>query len=264
MATTAINEMTFGIEAEVVTPLTQQELAAHLALVTGLPVVAESYGHATRAHWKVVRDGSVTGGWEVVSPVLRGRDGLEDVRKVMDALNMVARVDRNCGFHVHMAVPDMDLKFLKNFAKMWVKWERVVDTFVAPSRRDNNAYYCRSNILGTVENMWDRIEAADSIDALVGQMNPGGSRYFKLNMQSFYRHGTVEIRQHQGTTEALKVIRWIEMLAEMVGTAKKLKNIAKAKPDMSLADMQKGFLRRRSPEVRAFLAERAARFGFPC
>ena len=44
-------------------------------------------------------------GVEIVSPVLRGGDGLEQVRKVADLLNrMDAHVNATCGLHVHVGV----------------------------------------------------------------------------------------------------------------------------------------------------------------
>ena len=39
-----------------------------------------------------------------------------------------------------------------------------------------------------------------------------GSRYFKLNLQSFCRHRTIEFRQHGGTVSALKISNWVRFL----------------------------------------------------
>ena len=35
------------------------------------------------------------------------------------------------------------------------------------------------------------------------------SRYRKMNLQSFSKYGTVEIRQHQGTLNWLKIVNWM-------------------------------------------------------
>jgi hypothetical protein len=41
-------------------------------------------------------------------------------------------------------------------------------------------------------------------------------RYFKLNLQSFFRTGTVEFRNHAGTVNADKVINYIRLTGAMV------------------------------------------------
>ena len=49
--------------------------------------------HDSTQHWKVVSDGSVdgpAGGGEVVSPILSGAEGLEQIQKVCDALSAAA------------------------------------------------------------------------------------------------------------------------------------------------------------------------------
>jgi hypothetical protein len=69
----------FGIELETYG-------ATRPALITafreqGLTLVDESYNHTTRTYWKVVSDSSISGGNgnEIVSPVLFGLDGIEQI-----------------------------------------------------------------------------------------------------------------------------------------------------------------------------------------
>ena len=64
----------FGIELEIA-GITQARALAALQAV-GVQACAEGYNHATRSHWKIVPDGSVREGFEVVSPVLQGQEGL--------------------------------------------------------------------------------------------------------------------------------------------------------------------------------------------
>ena len=50
----------------------------------------EGYNHTTRPYWKIVTDASVSHeGLEIVSPVLKGQDGLNQLEKVLKALNQV-------------------------------------------------------------------------------------------------------------------------------------------------------------------------------
>ena len=46
------------------------------------------------------------------------------------------------------------------------------------------------------------------------------SRYFKLNLQSYVKYGTVEFRHHSGTTTFSKVKNWILICARLVEYSK--------------------------------------------
>jgi hypothetical protein len=45
------------------------------------------------------------------------------------------------------------------------------------------------------------------------------SRYLKLNLAAYRRHGTVEFRQHAGTTNATKIWHWVVLTQAMVEKA---------------------------------------------
>ena len=45
-------------------------------------------------------------------------------------------------------------------------------------------------------------------------------RYFKLNCQSFFRHGTIEFRHHSGTTDFAKIKNWILFTAIVIEKAR--------------------------------------------
>lgn len=51
----------------------------------------------------------------------------------------------------------------------------------------------------------------------------GRSRYFKLNSQSYWRHGTVEFRQHSGTIEFEKIKNWLFFCARLIDFSKREK-----------------------------------------
>lgn len=228
----------FGVELEIVGLDTYR--AAEAIRGAGVECHAEGYGHTTRSFWKVVTDASVPGGCEVVSPVLSGDAGLEQVRTVCNALVAAgARVNRTCGTHVHVNARDLDLRGFKNVAKLFIRHERAFDALVAPSRRGNLNRYCQSNLqrfapgggyygFGPVETpeqevaavaaAFAKINAATSVDGVISAVN-GGDRYFKLNLTSFYRHGTVEFRMHNGTVNAQKLTAWIELVVGLVSGA---------------------------------------------
>ena len=200
----------FGIELEahsVTRAALQTEMTAQ-----GLNCHSEGYNHSTRPHWKIVSDGSVSGSnaFELVSPVLTGRDGLDDVDAAARALRHTsARVNRTCGFHAHFDANGMSVDHLRRICRNYLRLEGLIDSFMAPSRRGNNNEFCRS--INTT-NIEARITAATSFAELQEAVNIRRDRYRKLNLTSFYRHGTIEFRQHHGTVNAEKVTFWLRFL----------------------------------------------------
>lgn len=172
----------------------------------GILIQAEGYNHQVRGHWKIVGDASVRGnlGCEVVSPILNGEDGIEQVKKVSEALRAVnAKVNKSCGLHVHHEARDFDEAGLYRIVKYYKRSEKHIDAFMPYSRRANNAYYCKS-MLSTDRSITRR----------------GNSRYYKVNLQSWYRQGTVEFRHHSGTVEADKIVNWVYFTGLIVERAR--------------------------------------------
>lgn len=204
-------DRTFGVEMEIIH---ESESKIRSAIINaGVECEIEGYNHDTRTHWKIVSDASVDGGFEVVSPVLKGRSGLDELEKVCNALvSAGARIRKCCGLHVHLGTDDFktDIRVWKNLYKNYAALERTIDSFMPPSRRHNQ--YCRSmRVCG-----WNaKIESAANLRMLENAVT-GGSRYFKLNSQSYWRHKTVEFRQHSGSVEFEKVRNWILFCARFV------------------------------------------------
>lgn len=204
-------DRTFGVEMEIIH---ESESKIRSAIRNaGVECEIEGYNHDTRTHWKIVSDASVDGGFEVVSPVLKGRGGLDELEKVCNALvNAGARIRKCCGLHVHLGTDDFktDIRVWKNLYKNYAALERTIDSFMPPSRRHNQ--YCRSMRVCD----WNaKIESAANLRMLESSVT-GGSRYFKLNSQSYWRHKTVEFRQHSGSVEFEKVRNWILFCARFV------------------------------------------------
>jgi hypothetical protein len=44
-------------------------------------------------------------------------------------------------------------------------------------------------------------------------------RYRKLNIHSYFRHQTLEVRQHSGTTDPTKITNWVRLMARMFDAA---------------------------------------------
>lgn len=190
----------------------------------GITVAIEGYNHTTRAHWKIVTDASITGrnGFELVSPVLRGEDGMEQVKKACKALKKCnALINRSCGMHIHFGARDFETKQWKNLYKNYINYEGLIDSFMPVSRRASNNFYCKSmkHKFRSEAAAYTAIDGCSSIEQ-IAQKVCDRNRYFKLNAESFFRHGTVEFRQHSGTIEADKVVNWITFLSNLVEYSK--------------------------------------------
>ena len=203
----------FGIEIEAYN-CTREKLASELR-AAGINVAVEGYNHTTRNHWKLVTDSSLTGNntFELVSPVLEGEAGLKELEKVCWVLEFCdVKVNDSCGLHIHMDAADFDLQTWKNLALSYKHLERVIDSFMPQSRRQN--YYCKGlSSISAVD-----IQAAQSINDL--QAAFGNNRYRKVNLEAYARHRTVEFRQHSGTTNFTKMENWVRFLNGLITFAK--------------------------------------------
>lgn len=187
---------TFGIEIEM---LHNDKRSMEYALrAAGIECHAESYNHVTKKHWKIVYDGSIRGeGYELVSPILKGQEGIHEVETVCRVLNeQGAKVNKSCGLHVHHDAKDFNQRKFSNLFRLYRRSESLIDSMMPASRRGNNNRFCRSLSLLSDVNMNDR--------------------YFKVNFRAYHVHGTIEFRQHSGTVDAEKVVNWILITQRMM------------------------------------------------
>lgn len=203
----------FGIEIEAYN-CNREKLASELRSA-GIDVAVEGYNHTTRNHWKLVTDSSLTGNntFELVSPVLEGEAGLKELEKVCWVLEFCdVKVNDSCGLHIHMDAADFDLQTWKNLALSYKHLERVIDSFMPQSRRQN--YYCK----GLSPISAADIQASQNINDLRAAF--GNNRYRKVNLEAYARHRTVEFRQHSGTTNFTKMENWVRFLNGLITFAK--------------------------------------------
>lgn len=204
----------FGIEIEAYN-CTRERLARELT-AAGINVQVEGYNHTDHTdHWKLVTDSSLSGcnTFELVSPILHGEQGLEELEKVCWVLDLCnAKVNDTCGLHVHMDAAEFDLTTWKNLILTYKRLEGVIDNFMPHSRRNNR--YCKALSAITETS----IKSARSISDLRTAFFH--NRYHKVNLEAYARHRTVEFRQHGGSTNFTKMSAWIHFLAKMITFAK--------------------------------------------
>ena len=211
-------DRTFGIEIEAY-GCDSHELARRIT-EAGVHTTYEGYNHTTREHWKIVYDASLNGrnSFEVVSPVLKGEEGIRQLEIVTRILNeMDAKVNRSCGLHVHIGVEDYKLKDWKRLFKNYIKMETTIDAFMPLSRRGNSNQYCRSL---KKSNYKQKIDNSSNLRELQNTL-VNGNRYHKLNTQAYWRQKTVEFRQHSGTVNFDKISNWVRFTMRLTEFSKK-------------------------------------------
>lgn len=248
--TQTYSERTFGLELEVISPISEDETVRRLN-AAGVLSVHEHYNHQTRPHWKVVHDVSVRANsaqvrrglrhdFEIVSPVLSGAEGLAEVRKVCELLNEWGfEVNVTCGLHVHHGAGDFQGRDFVNLVRTYRRHEADFDALVPPSRRGNAGRWCQSLQGRTVST--------------------SGDRYMKLNLTSFHRHGTVEVRHFGGSIDPNKVCGWIVLTQKLVEAVRSLrKEVSEGASTMTFAEglkIKKDQNRRASEDVLALNAQ---------
>lgn len=210
-----LTDRTFGVEFEFV-GISRDDAAAAMNRV-GIACEVQYYNHRTARVWKVVPDSSVANGGELVSPVLRGAEGLREVAAACRAMSAAgARVDVRCGFHVHVGANE----FLRDgaaLARLVDLWETAEDLGVrgvlAPSRREGGSGFHWAKRLPA--DLAARARSCGGLESL-GSVD----RYCALNLDAHRRTGsTVEFRAHAGTLDAEKSVAWIALCLRVVEVA---------------------------------------------
>jgi Putative amidoligase enzyme len=196
---------------------------------TGVAVSYEGYTHNVMNSWKLVTDASVTStgtgvgrGLELVSPPLT-IDQMEDqLAKVLGALNECgAKVDRTCGVHVHHEIDDLNVDNIKNVYNIYYKHQNHINSLMPASRRQDahaRSGYCRA----ITQREMDNVNAATTIRDI---SNAQEGRYRVINFGSYVKYGTIEFRQHAGSTDFVKLFNWIKITQSLIAQAKAKKVI---------------------------------------
>jgi hypothetical protein len=175
--------------------------------------------------WTAERDGSLhteRRGYvaiEIVSPVLRGRAGIEQVKQVAQTLKELgAAVNTSAGLPVHIGVQSVAGDRFSEVAEWVAKLlyhvamhETALYASTGTHRRENGGY---ARSIKAQKNAADRVRRAPNArkpDALEDAVY-GLARYHTLNLTNlFTRKATVEFRHGAGTVEWTKMVAHIQM-----------------------------------------------------
>lgn len=133
-------------------------------------------------------------GWEV--RVLLPEDNyIEPLAKIMKVIKDLGHVaDHRCGTHVHFDMRNRDAKVV--YENLF-KTQKLLRKFITKGRKHNR--FCQMN----------KAETFDKQMSL-------GDRYYALNVQSFSKHKTLEVRMYQGTLDPQELLPWIGLLLKVV------------------------------------------------
>lgn len=215
----------FGVEMEMTTSnrdggrLEQRALIRALADADCGYVSSDTgYRHSHGESWDVKTDSSC--GWEVASPILwldeTGHS--EPLRRACEAINRLRpKVTRECGLHVHMALPEYTWDHLRQLLMFWSRYEPFYFEML-PSHRRNNGY-C-SPLVGS---SWERSRANSVRPGLVSARSERSFNDYAratgrgaINLAHWWRTQRVEFRLHSGTTQYDKIRYWVMLLAATV------------------------------------------------
>jgi len=209
---------TYGVEIEAFLP--EQSIRE-----LGIAIGSYHHGHPLPSPfpqgWTAERDGSLhtnRPGYvpvEIVSPVLKGRAGIEQLKQVAEILkSLEVRVNVTAGLHVHLGpqsvVGDDSTAVAEWVAKLLYQMamhETAVYASTGTHRRENG-HYARS--IKRQKEDADRIRKAktprrkrEELSWVVSQT----ARYQSLNLTNLFTHkATVEVRAFAGTVEWTKIV----------------------------------------------------------
>lgn len=213
----------WGIEIEFLRPssLTQDQIA-HKLTQAGIRCHSEGYHKQRRTYWKIVNDSTVcatgsafSGCNELVSPPLKGEEGINQVKKVCELLKeMNIKVNLTCGLHVHHELPEhgtLTAKIARNAICLYDKYQSKFNAMLPRSRR--NCRYARSFECNEIQSL-------HSTSMRLWQSN--NDRYKVVNIHAYWRHGTLEFRQHSGTVDGDKILHWVSLTQKIMNKARSL------------------------------------------
>jgi hypothetical protein len=167
-------------------------------------------------YWHCKADASLPqSGAEFASVILQGDEGLEIIRQLCayareeqyaTQRGQKWSVDARSGFHLHVEVPDAWPQ-LKAIAVGYLATYDLWRLFAAPSR--GRCKYCRQHVLRAEQAL--KLKGEDLLHRLSHEHESDTERRRRwCNWCCYDKFGTVEIRLHQGTLVAEKVVRWVQ------------------------------------------------------
>lgn len=215
-------EKYFGVETELYLPMSERsrfDIGGHWTGGRHIP-------NAPRG-WNMEEDGSLRpstpNGYfpvEVLSPKLKGMNGLVELTYMLDELTRLGGVtNRSCGTHIHVDARDMDRSTLMNVVRLFKRCER---SFYALN--GDTAHERQRNTFCSPVNMNDLHD-----------------RYHSLNVSNWLsnsdRKKTVEFRLFSSSLDAQRVVGYVYLCVGLVILAENVHFDEGITSDISIHDL---------------------------
>lgn len=210
------NEMTFGIEIECTLPgeAVQTLTVGHYHRGVQIPGLPNGWNAQSDSSIQVTTPGHK--GLEVVSPILKGREGLEQAVAVCKWLQeRGAKVNTSTGFHVHVGWDGSETD-LARLAHLVARNEKALYASTGTHSRETSTY-CRP-IANNAQMKKRFAEKAQGTEH---------SRFHTINVTNISNpHSTkktIEFRLFAGTTNPIKVVSYVRLCVGLVQKARDMK-----------------------------------------
>lgn len=194
--------------------------------------------------------------------------GYEAVRRILPKVERVceqygASVNSSCGLHVHISNKRFFVrKHLSHIIQTWLAIEDVLFATQPACRLfpgNGRTNYCKRRLGYLLSNnaVLDVPKIKEEIRSWAHSMD----RYYSLNLNSLYEHGTLECRLHSGTTNATKIKNWIDLLLAVFNYAIERYNPKEVKALFEMETSEDKIAKvfevlQLSPELKQFYTER--------
>lgn len=223
----SVSSRPFGVELEFYNAPHPEVVAWRLSKL-GLKAYDEDVAYEKRlkafSYWRVGGDSSISGTafrLELASPILRGKEGIEQVRQVCRALNSLGCLtNKSCGLHVHTSNHKLTSYQLLSMFRRYARWESEIDSYMHPNRRENKNK-CAKSLARTAKEIealyvdaYERRLMLRTVRDFVESVD--SSHQHKLDFDSHLRHKTTEWRHHHGSINGVEVSNWIKFCLNFV------------------------------------------------
>lgn len=214
-------------------------------------------------------DGSLnSGGVEFVSRPMNGDNLFNTISNFCKKLNKKKYfVDRSCGLHIHMEIPK-EVNYLKKIYLFYEKFESILFKMVPKSRQ--NTSFCKKfkkyykintedifkiKTLNDFKSMVYETKSRTSIRSRTLK-HSNAKKYCWINFHSIFYRGTLEIRNHSGTTMDEKINNWLLLHLTILNYL----NQVDIETINDLKVNKKTFLSIFTPKLRTYIKYRWAKF----